>query len=276
MNIKAFLLTLVAAAGTALSNVAEPAPEDLRGAVVELDYREAEFCTEIIDESNSGWVSYEQARRNHHGAAEAFKTTPVGIKATRRLFPISARGEGGIYTYRATGAGTGEIDVDMWNQHRADVVRVLVLRFLSPTSAVAEEGVCHGNYVGSVRNIWVTVHPAGAGEKTAPAGELLRLRQELEQKKYTTPMERLYQQRLLVLLQRIAAGEPVSITYAEGNGSTALHLACELSNAELVQWLVEQGADTRARTNNGTTVDDCVCGAQAAAIRAILRKARSK
>ena len=250
---------------------AEPAPAQLKGAVVVLDYTHAEFCTEVLDAGTSGWVGYEQARRSKNGAAEAFNTTVLGIKASRRLLPISSPGEGGIYTYTCKGGDTGEIDVNMWKAHQADAVRVVTLRFDSPTTATATEGVYHGNYIGTIRNIRASIQLPGASA-SVPDSELSRLIAELEAQKYPTAMESRYQQRLLALLRRMAAGEPATITDAEGKGSTALHCACELSHVELVQWLVNQGADVNARTASGASVHDCVCGKNAKAIRHILRK----
>lgn len=254
--------------------IAAPAPESLSGSTLELDYRQAEFSTEVLDSKQSGWVSFAEVRRNHKGAAEAFTTTVLGIKATRRLMPLSEPGKGGIYTYRATAADTVEVDVDMWKAYKADAVRVLTLHFDTPTTATATEGVYHGNYIGSIRNIRVIVRP-GAAVAPAPDAELTRMMRELEKRHFPTAQERLYQQRLLGLLQRIAAGEPAGITDSEGKGSTALHCACELSHAELVQWLVEHGADVNARTSSGAAVDDCVCGPNAGKIRVILRRART-
>ena len=252
---------------------AEPAPAQLRGATVVLDYTHAEFCTEVLYAGTSGWVGYEQARRSKSGAAEAFHTTALGIKASRRLLPISSPGEGGIYTYTCKGGDTGEIDINMRKAHQTDAVRVVTLHFDSPTSATATEGVYHGNYIGTIRNIRASIQLPGASA-SVPASELSRLIAELEAQKYPTAMERRYQQRLLGLLRRMVAGEPATITDAEGKGSTALHCACELSHAELVQWLVDHGADTYARTEKGASVDACISGPNAAAIRAILRKAR--
>ncbi len=253
---------------------AAPAPVALGGAAVELDYTQAEFCTEVLDSRQSGWVSYAEACRNHRGAAEAFTRTALAIKPTRRLLPLAAPGSGGIYTYRAIAEDTVEIDVDMWKAQQADAVRVLTLRFDSPTTATATEGVYHGNYVGTIRNIRANIRYAAPQPTPRADAKLTRLMLALEKRTFATAMERLYQQRLLGLLRRIEAGEHANITDAEGKGSTALHCACELSLADLVQWLLEHGADVNARTSSGATVDDCVCGPNAAAIRAILRKSR--
>ena len=268
---KKFLSVCVLSMSAVGVSEAEPAPAQLKGAVVVLDYTHAEFCTEVLDAGTSGWVGYEQARRSKSGAAEAFHATVLGIKASRRLLPISSPGEGGIYTYTCKGGDTGEIDVNMWKAHQADAVRVVTLRFDSPTTATATEGVYHGNYIGTIRNIRASIQRPGASA-SVPDSELSRLIAELEAQKYPTAMESRYQQRLLALLRRMAAGEPATITDAEGKGSTALHCACELSHVELVQWLVNQGADVNARTASGASVHDCVCGKNAKAIRHILRK----
>ena len=103
-------------------------------------------------------------------------------------------------------------------------------------------------------------------------GELVR---ELEKRQYKTAVERLYQKRLLILLPQIMEGGHIDNTIANANGTTALHNACGLSHTEIVQWLVDHGADLDAKTAKGAGVDDCVGGPNAKAIRAILRKARS-
>ncbi|MBR5895822.1 MAG: ankyrin repeat domain-containing protein [Akkermansia sp.] len=102
-------------------------------------------------------------------------------------------------------------------------------------------------------------------------GELVR---ELEQRKYPTAVERLYRKRLLTLLPQIMEGAPIDHSLSDSNGTTALHNACGLSHVEIVEWLIDHGADLNAKTAKGAGVDDCVGGPNAAAIRAILRKAR--
>jgi len=104
-------------------------------------------------------------------------------------------------------------------------------------------------------------------------GELVR---ELENRKYKTAVERLYQKRLLTVLPQIMEGAPIDQIIPQANGTTALHNACGLSHVEIVRWLVEHGADLNAKTAKGASVDDCVGGANAKAIRTILRVARHK
>lgn len=105
---------------------------------------------------------------------------------------------------------------------------------------------------------------------------LRELVQQLEQQTYNSAVERLYQKRLLVLLSQMLEGGDVNNVLSNANGTTALHNACGLSCVEIVQWLVDHGADLDAKTAKGASVDACVGGPNAKAIRAILRKARAE
>ena len=136
--------------------LADLAPVSLKGKTLVLNYTTAQYRTVIVEESDSGWVSYAQARKGVKGAGEAF-TTSVGIKATRNLLPITAPGKGGIYTYEKSGPNSGSIEVDMRKTKKMDVGRTIQLQFTSPTTAIATEEVVHGNYMGAARNIKVTI-----------------------------------------------------------------------------------------------------------------------
>lgn len=115
---------------------------------------------------------------------------------------------------------------------------------------------------------------------TPPVNEtdngLAQLIEELRKQNYPTAVERLYQKRLLTLLPRIMAGDSVNTTLPRENNTTALHNACGLSHAEIVQWLVNHGADPEIVNDKNVTVDDCISGPNAATIRSILRKARQQ
>lgn len=136
--------------------MADTAPASLKGKTVVLNYTASQYRTVIVEESDSGWVSYAQAKKGVKGADEAF-TTSIGIKATRNLLPITAPGKGGIYTYEKSGPNSGSIEVDMWKSKKMDVGRTIQLQFTSPTTAVATEEVVHGSYMGAIRNIKVTI-----------------------------------------------------------------------------------------------------------------------
>ncbi len=97
----------------------------------------------------------------------------------------------------------------------------------------------------------------------------------LENISYPTAVERLYQKRLLSILPQIAKGASVNTVLPNANGTTALHNACGLSHVELVQWLVNHGADIYAKTAKGADVNACVGGRNAKMIQNILQKAKS-
>ncbi|MBO5684892.1 MAG: ankyrin repeat domain-containing protein, partial [Akkermansia sp.] len=98
---------------------------------------------------------------------------------------------------------------------------------------------------------------------------------EIEKMVPGNAIERLYTKRLCTLLPLVMMTFDASHTTPEFKGNTALHYACGLSHVELVRWLVEHGADLQACTDNGTGIDACVSGKNAAAIKAILREARA-
>lgn len=102
---------------------------------------------------------------------------------------------------------------------------------------------------------------------------LEELVQELKHKTYKTAVERLYQKRLLTILPQIMEGAPVDTIIPNANGTTALHNAGGLSHVEIVQWLINHGANLHAKTAKGAEVDDCVGGPNAKAIRTLLRQA---
>ena len=104
-------------------------------------------------------------------------------------------------------------------------------------------------------------------------GDLVK---KLEEQTCKSSVEKLYQKRLLSILPQIMEGANVNTVITNANGTTALHNACGLSHIEIVQWLVDHGADLNAKTAKGASVDDCVGGPNAKTIRTILNKARQK
>ena len=82
---------------------------------------------------------------------------------------------------------------------------------------------------------------------------------------------RLYQTRLLTLLPLIQQGSPVDVTLPETKGNTALHYACGMGRVDIVEWLVNHGADVNKLTDKGKSPLDCVGGGyNAAGIRQLL------
>lgn len=66
------------------------------------------------------------------------------------------------------------------------------------------------------------------------------------------------QKRLMTALPAIRDGADINMVIPDANGTTALHNACGLGDVELVKWLLEQGADVKAKTAKGASVSDCV------------------
>ena len=106
--------------------------------------------------------------------------------------------------------------------------------------------------------------------------EIKQLIQDLSLIQYESAVEQLYRKRLINGLTSVLHGADINHVLPNANGTILLHNACGLSHVVLVKWLVEHGADLNARTAKGATVDDCVGGPNAAAIRSILKKARQR
>lgn len=81
---------------------------------------------------------------------------------------------------------------------------------------------------------------------------------------------------LLDLLASIHQGEDVNFTTPDTQGNTALHYACRLGNAELVETLLDWGADPDCRNAAGRTPADCAGKAGRERIRLLLQKAKEK
>lgn len=106
--------------------------------------------------------------------------------------------------------------------------------------------------------------------------ELADLIKELSNRQYKTAVEKLYQRRLLSALQSIRDGADVNMIIPNANGTTALHNACGLSHVEIVQWLVNHGANLHAKTAKGASVETCIGGPNAKAIRAIISQSSKR
>ena len=161
---------------------------------------------------------------------------------------------------------------------------VISLEFTSANGGVAAFVQRRRSGDGSyhVRDLRFTLRPGNSreGALSLPQpipDQLPLLISKLEQQRYTNAVEQLYRHRLLHALRSIHEGRYyVDSILPEANGTTALHNACGLGHVEIVQWLINRGADLNAKTAKGASVDDCVGGQNASAIHAILQKARSK
>ncbi len=98
---------------------------------------------------------------------------------------------------------------------------------------------------------------------------------EIENARYKSATDKLYQKRLTTLLPMVMMTFDASYTNPDYKGNTALHYACGLSHVKLVQWLVDHGADMQMSTDKGASIDACIGGKNAAKIKTILQEARS-
>lgn len=97
----------------------------------------------------------------------------------------------------------------------------------------------------------------------------------LEKTTYRSATDKLYRKRLLTLLPEVMLLNDASWTTPDYKGNTALHYACGLSDVELVQWLIDHGADLEMSTEKGASIDACVGGKNAHQIKALLKEARA-
>lgn len=105
---------------------------------------------------------------------------------------------------------------------------------------------------------------------------LFRILLEIESTMYKAKDDQLFQYRLVTLLPLIMERGNPDLTLPETKGNTALHYACALGNIELVQWLIDHGANTKARTRRGASVRDCVGRVNRKAIHRLLDEAHAK
>ncbi len=132
---------------------AAPAPTNLTGKTVVLNYTQAQYKYADEDGLTMGWTPYAIAKKSRNSGAEAFYALGLNPKATRNILPITRPGQGGKYTYRKTGAQTGCIEV----ANHLDSARTIYIQFTSANSGIATEEVGAGCFTGICRNIIVTI-----------------------------------------------------------------------------------------------------------------------
>ena len=94
---------------------------------------------------------------------------------------------------------------------------------------------------------------------------------ELQSRSYSDAVLKLYQKRLLYVLPLIRDGEDINTTKGNENGSTALHYACGIGDAELVEVLLACGADPSIKTAKGASTELCIGSDPGGRIRKLLR-----
>lgn len=255
--------------------VGDVVPVSLAGKVLEIDFSGAIDATVVGNEPHSQW--------------SACQSTPLVIQfpTSGHAFTITRNSEppAGLEEEWSTVAVNYEL---LSCGAMVELSGCMLRAEISLDFEDSESGLAHVSWdmddsVWLARGATFRIRPAKSANGTVqwpsmdngtPTTELSVLIGELQQRRYDKAVDRLYQQRLLTLLPRIAAGAPVDSVLENANGTTALHNACGLSHVAIVQWLVDHGADTQARTAKGASVDDCVGGPNARAIRTILQKAR--
>lgn len=157
-----------------------------------------------------------------------------------------------------------------------------ILTFGSPTSGTAELKNCvRGESCFECENIIFVIEeernsdtePASAkGWSEAEKAELKDFIGSLEMfSSKSSSIYKLGHIRLEMLLPMILEGAPVDVTTEETKGRTALHYACIMRDEEIVEWLVNHGADVNKKADKGETPLDCVSsGYNADEIRRIL------
>lgn len=139
---------------------------------------------------------------------------------------------------------------------------------------------CIGNdYDGSIRRMVAEYSGSSYSGGGYGGGEVVTLKQRLndcliavQNMRTYNDTQRLYCKRLNTLLPYIIQGSDPNITLPETKGNTALHYACGLGYYDLVQLLLEAGANPRLRTHKGASPADCASGPNAAGIKALLRR----
>ena len=249
-------------------SMAEPESGTLAGCILEFSFSGAMECRSSLPVATNQWTYCNSSALLLQFPADCGKS-----------FRTAQGTEISGYTFESSGRRYGGIELKF-----ADFLMVISLEFTSAGEGVASilQRPVSGKGSYHVRDLHFTLRSTDSREGVLClpqplSDELPRLIRELEQHRYTDAVERLYQLRLLEALRGIQEGRyHVNSVLANANGTTALHNACGLSRVEIVQWLVDHGADLNAKTAKGAAVDDCVGGANAAVIRTILQKSRSK
>lgn len=160
------------------------------------------------------------------------------------------------------------------------------MKFMGPDLGVATLIAKDANMVWKVENLTFRIRSNAPdklegvniikdNEKIAPEAkaETDTLIARLKQEKMTDRFQELYRDRVIELLLRIADNQGVNIAADEASGSTCLHYACALGNAEIVHWLIAHGADVQVKNSRGLTPADCINGTLAPLIREMLTEA---
>lgn len=98
----------------------------------------------------------------------------------------------------------------------------------------------------------------------------------MEERETMPALQRVYLDRLLDLIDQFHNGAHVNTVLPKANRTTALHNACALGYVDVVEWLLQQGANPNLCAANGATPRQCIGPHNSRAIDALLKQYGAK
>lgn len=272
-------------------------PTSLEGKKIRFNYTDTRYRDGISRGGAFSWSAWQDRDLSQYSGWVALAAPPK-LMFTQGNKGIYNPGDGSeddyigfilAGTYQAGQGNTASIRRELtYNPDTAgDASGEYVLTFDTPTSGTAELKNCaRGESCFECENIKFVIEEiseedltphtedtsAEGGLSEAEKAELQDFLESLIMiSSRSSSTTKLYQGRLLMLLPMIQEGAPVDVTTVETKGNTALHYACGMGRVDIVEWLVNHGADVNKQTDKGATPLDCVSGGyNAAEIRRIL------
>ncbi len=278
---KSFPLALIFCIAPYVQAAATP-PPSAAGCTISVDLYQAQQCSsEMYQEPTGYWFDMPRTplRLEFPLSGSNAYTAPHPHNNTDNKWPD-------IKVSYSPNADSGEAYVKVENPSFS---ALLVLKFTESAAGTAqvylhEDGLTHHmrHVTFTMEKTAHTIEPVTLPTLDECEGDpqmlddgMFNLIAELEERNCKSASEKLYRKRLLALLPLIQMGGDPNLTLPETKGNTALHYACSMGHVELVQWLVNHGANTQAVTDKGATVDACIGGKNEKALRAILQQART-
>ena len=271
-----------------LERAAVKAPESMAGMRIRFIYKDTRFREgESLDGESCTWKAWQNKELIQDSVWVGHVAPAELIFSQSNKAVVKPTQPGGgfmlVCTYKSLGDRTAIVRRELacsFNEPGEDSGEY-ILSFESPTGGTATIKNCFGgDNCFECENIRFVIEEAGEAAAELAAGglsdaEIAELEDFLETLIMTPARAsstwKLYQFRLMTLLPMIQEGSPVDVTTVETKGNTALHYACGMGRMDIVEWLVNHGADVNKRTDKGATPLDCVSGGyNAAEIRRFL------
>ena len=257
--------------------VVSAVPENVAGYTIQVELGQAQACdTEMYQEAKGPWFDMPMTPLRLEFPANVSNdyTTPHPHNNAQNKWPD-------IQVSYAANAAANQAYVKVGN---GDFDSLCILTFTDALSGTAEVFLHEDGQTRHFRHVTFTM------QKGLDSGVPLLMPQPnepeiwddglndilaaLEKRTCKSATDKLYRKRLLMLLPLIQETHNPNTTTPETKGNTAMHYACGLSHVELVQWLIDHGADLNARTDKGATIDACIGGKNAAVIKKLIEEAR--